>query len=671
MDESDFVDSSSWIINGEEVNGTEIEEFYENIEAPKFMDLNSPDLYQPGDDRSWFCSRAGCDHNHEEEMDSETIYKNFVLRVMAARSPNIGLRRALCRKNSGVDAKCPRTVPAKPSKSRITRMALISSMSKSIVDTKVKVKPLSKQNATPKVKAKQALTTPEVVPSVRNQKTTDNEGSNSRAVAKTLVFGWPKKGATPKVKAKQALTTPEVVPSVRNQKTTDNEGSNSRAVAKTLVFGWPKKGEMNKPLKNLSAGVKKLETTSRKKQVLGYDKPLPSRKQFRRREVKSRVFDGLLSQKDKVQPAKSSRCLEKNRKANNLLKNQDPVRGERVEKDVNETETEEKTTNISPEVCSITSCGDEISRPPSDEKCLSDASRIDSNSSEFQPPGEIIEQDDKGKEREAMESDDKENALASDHNRESGVKTIHIEHKILSKHEIPKRNQKTTIAKRKQSKENSAAPAFNAQSLKLKKPKPTNPKPFRLRTDERGIFKEATLETKLRPTRPLCEIPAVPKLTALASFEKHHYALLRDAKYTEKNQNHDRRRLDQQPQNRSLGMGQKTTRTPTPQRHTICSKQKLVASQQTSTTPKSDNTLRRSKLPSLRQVSRGSQMSSSMLKTGQLGTIKETSSTVIKGRAAIKARENGGASSLATKASVCPAASRRSKTIPYEPKRVA
>ncbi|XP_065871336.1 uncharacterized protein [Euphorbia lathyris] len=167
-----------------------------------------------------------------------------------------------------------------------------------------------------------------------------------------------------------------------------------------------------------------------------------------------------------------------------------------------------------------------------------------------------------------------------------GVKPIHIEHKILSKHEIPKRNQKTNIATSKQSKQNSATPTSNAQSMKLKKPKPTNPKPFRLRTDERGILKEATLETKLRQTRPLCEIATFPKLTTVASFEKHHYALLRDAKCMEKNQNHYRQRLDQQPQNRSLRMGQKTSPTPTPQRHTICSKQKLVASQQTSTTPK-------------------------------------------------------------------------------------
>ncbi|KAJ6310342.1 hypothetical protein OIU76_015133 [Salix suchowensis] len=87
-------------INGEE-------DFYENIEAPKFVDLNAPDHYHPGDDRYWFCLRAGCDQKHEEEMDSEAIYKKFVLRVMAARSPNIRLRKALYRKDSGANIKCP------------------------------------------------------------------------------------------------------------------------------------------------------------------------------------------------------------------------------------------------------------------------------------------------------------------------------------------------------------------------------------------------------------------------------------------------------------------------------------------------------------------------------------------------------------------------------------
>ena len=71
---------------------------------------------------------SGCDQKHEEEMDSEAIYNNFVLRVshqiidfttalpllvwitkssfvllkqvMAARSPNVRLRKALDRNAS-------------------------------------------------------------------------------------------------------------------------------------------------------------------------------------------------------------------------------------------------------------------------------------------------------------------------------------------------------------------------------------------------------------------------------------------------------------------------------------------------------------------------------------------------------------------------------------------
>lgn len=35
------------------------EDFYENIEAPKFVDLTAPDHRPEGDDRYWFCSRVG------------------------------------------------------------------------------------------------------------------------------------------------------------------------------------------------------------------------------------------------------------------------------------------------------------------------------------------------------------------------------------------------------------------------------------------------------------------------------------------------------------------------------------------------------------------------------------------------------------------------------------
>ncbi|XP_068330716.1 uncharacterized protein [Pyrus communis] len=65
-------------------------------------------------------------------------------------------------------------------------------------------------------------------------------------------------------------------------------------------------------------------------------------------------------------------------------------------------------------------------------------------------------------------------------------------------------------------KENSKSVASNAHGEKYRKPKPTNPKPFRLRTDERWMFKEATLEKKAHA--PLKEITLVrtpgPKSTS-------------------------------------------------------------------------------------------------------------------------------------------------------------
>ncbi|KAK8699894.1 hypothetical protein V6N13_018302 [Hibiscus sabdariffa] len=137
---------------GEEVIG---DDFYEEIEAPKFVDLSAPDRSRAEhDDRYWFCLRVGCDQKHEEEMDSEAIYKNFVLRVMAARSPSVGLRKALCKRDSRSKLECPRTVPAKSSKSRVSKLAMISSISQKMGEAKVRVRHVAKQSSTtPNVKA--------------------------------------------------------------------------------------------------------------------------------------------------------------------------------------------------------------------------------------------------------------------------------------------------------------------------------------------------------------------------------------------------------------------------------------------------------------------------------------------------------------------------------------
>ncbi|KAG6409080.1 hypothetical protein SASPL_132111 [Salvia splendens] len=155
------------------LKGGEDDEFYDKIEAPKFVDFTVPDHYSP-DDHYWFCLRVGCDQKHEEEMDSEAIYNNFVLRVMAARSPNVRLRKALDRNASRTPTKCPLSAPPKSSKPRLSRMAVISSMSKKMDEGKKKVvRPLLKPGSTPVTKTKPVTA--------------------NRMVAKALVFRSPKK----------------------------------------------------------------------------------------------------------------------------------------------------------------------------------------------------------------------------------------------------------------------------------------------------------------------------------------------------------------------------------------------------------------------------------------------------------------------------------------------
>jgi hypothetical protein len=38
------------------------DDFYEKIQAPKFVDLTAPDKHRPDDDRHWFCARFGNFH---------------------------------------------------------------------------------------------------------------------------------------------------------------------------------------------------------------------------------------------------------------------------------------------------------------------------------------------------------------------------------------------------------------------------------------------------------------------------------------------------------------------------------------------------------------------------------------------------------------------------------
>ncbi|CAH8276341.1 unnamed protein product [Arabidopsis lyrata] len=528
------------------------EDFYETIEAPKFVDLTAPDHRPEGDDRYWFCSRVGCDQKHEEFMDSEAIYKKFVLRVMAARSPSVRLRKALYRKDFSVDPKCPNTVPAKPSRSRVSRLAMISSIPQkgngNIRSKEVKVVSTNK-NVTPKAKAK---------------------GKDS-----SVISSVPKKALTER---KKQIQSPAAFRSVQNPRNATIKVSENRVVAKALVFQSPKKlvklkrsVELSSSVKKLCNGMRKLEIDN-KRNGLGINHKVvslaPSRRPLKTREVKSRVFDySVRSQKQIDEKDKGVSTLKKR-----IKKKEEPVLSSDTSKphEANGMELENQSL---PKTENTT--GDEELLVENKSEELSDTLKANmddqlqaredlavikesglATSTQYQI-AEIEEKEnalalecedkenatiaaavdkedipvikvsgmDKAKQCETVEIEDKENALPLECEKENATNATAVDRegddkenssalhnnrkvdqatypllkkKVFGKKEICKTTQKVmTVADK----------CFNGKTVsadtrvKYTKPKLTNPKPFRLRTDERGILKEANTEKK-----PQCTI---------------------------------------------------------------------------------------------------------------------------------------------------------------------
>ncbi|GMP38707.1 hypothetical protein CsSME_00009855 [Camellia sinensis var. sinensis] len=746
------------IINIEEDGGggEEEEELYEKIEAPKFVDFTaSSDPYTP-DDRYWFCLRVGCDQKHEEEMDPEAISKNFVLRVMAARSPNIRLHKALNKKASSVNEKCPLSVPAKPSKSRISRLAVISSFSQKMGDARGKVKPLSKLSScsTPNPKVKQVaakyLTTP------RN---------------------------------KNCLPSPNSFRNVQNLKPTNIAEPKNRTVAKALVFQSLKKvisiktsSELHTPLTKICGGMKRLEITSQRKRILGYsnksskdirrdpDKSLPlnpSRRKLGVYKDKSKAKELFRPPNCKEKGNKSLRCIKKGNKPCNSMPK------ETVENDLSSMEIDMKsrdgsilgssritegnaceewlsTEKTSGNLDTINStreeavtCLEVVPLTKNSDTVLLDASRGEMSTSSNSEEGSLEENDfpkfeenseggnessegidEEGKtnassekrespedhstesenlgvighEGEAVDSndkehaysDDKENVLASDGNRceaSSG-------RKIFRKRETNEITKKVNQTQDKKLKEGHIVDTTGAQGVKYKKPKPTNPKPFRLRTDERGILKEANLERKMQALVPHEEIVAASTLPSRSLHKKHGNEIQRNEKCLERRKcNHDTSessgnelqknyQKDEPKQSRTISEGQAYPKiaTITPQRCSKSTQQKPkpITSRleygRDVTSQKLENSLRKTKSSSQHEQfisPKGVASTKKAMACGkQLTVIKEISST------ASRSKEAGDPShsdiSHANKAATSSASrslsrGKRPLTIPKEP----
>lgn len=172
-----------------------------------------------------------------------------------------------------VEPKCPNTVPAKPSRSRVSRLAMISSIP---------------QKANGNIKSKEV----KVISTNRN------------ATPKAKVSSVPQKALTER---KKQMQSPAAFRSVQNPRSAKIKVSENRVVAKALVFQSPKKVvklkrsvELSSSVKKLCNGMRKLEIESKRNGLEVNDKimsSVPSRRPLKTREVKSRVFDSLRSQR--------------------------------------------------------------------------------------------------------------------------------------------------------------------------------------------------------------------------------------------------------------------------------------------------------------------------------------------------------------------------------------
>ncbi|XP_047341542.1 uncharacterized protein DDB_G0284459 [Impatiens glandulifera] len=397
-----------------EVKREDDEEIYENIEAPKFVDFTKPEQHLNRiDDRYWFCLRVGCDQKHEEELDHETISKNFVLRVMAARSPNVRLNKIMNRKTSSRPLKCPLSVPAKPSKSRLSRLALISSFSKK-----------KKLVENPKEKLQQQPSNPNLNSTPKLQKV--------RTVAAKYL-------TTPRNR-KSLLPKHNTFHSVQNNMKSSRISvpKSGRMIAKALSFNSPKKGitlkssaELKTPLSKICKGMKKLRLEQQS---------VPA-KQGTSIKDRSKVKKVVCNEKNVKTKSKE---VESSKKKPLIRSNE--VDGELPEK--------EGTVII--QETAVPSVGNYDTEEDKENALISENSNSD-NGAQTQTQMQTIE---------------RENLVVGSKNETSSSSK---QHTCQAKEQISK----------------------DGGLKKYKKLTVTNPKPFRLRTDERGILKEAVLERKI------------------------------------------------------------------------------------------------------------------------------------------------------------------------------
>ncbi|XXG64739.1 hypothetical protein AAC387_Pa05g2609 [Persea americana] len=566
----------------------EDDEFYEQIEAPKFVDFTDPDRSRP-DDGSWFCIRIGCDQKHEQ-IDPDALYKSFVLRVMAARSPNLRLQKALHRQAPSVLDKCPRSAPAKSAKSRIPRLSVLASIPQKIGENKLKVSLFSKFKSIPcEGKVVQSSVTAKALTTPRKKKCPPHEEvqnlkvktatPKNRLVAQALAIQTPKKSEKTSFNCHKSPT----LGNCSEMKKLEVSGHTKKAPRYCKSSGCAACESKRKPSTSSGPGKPKLRTCKLHKNRI--EVPSKYLKKISKPSVqichnpvpqedddssdmeidgKSRndsleacptsngheqslnYASSMNSEVTNLLPSSEESSTRENSlpnsvefKENNLFKAPNIVVGGET-KAMENTDKENSTDSTSVGFTTMTEeflpSSDEYSTSDNSlsksEKVLLDKDLMFQTSSAACDETSHLESADKENNMEAADKEnineettvavfdvkaesvaspetsngvvdvmepieiaDKENASASNGNRDMNL-NIHRSARKTWQHREHENPQKVTEVPVRILKENSAADS--AQGGRLKKSKPTNPKPFRLRTDERGILKEAKLERRMQ-----------------------------------------------------------------------------------------------------------------------------------------------------------------------------
>ncbi|XP_038970242.1 uncharacterized protein LOC103723627 isoform X2 [Phoenix dactylifera] len=441
----------------ESADTMEEDEFYEEIEAPKFVDFTAPDRSRP-DDRSWFCVRVGCDQNHEE-VDLDALYRSFVLRVMAARSPNVGLRKALNRQGPRSMAKCPHSAPAKSAKDKISKFSTITSIPEKMAKTKLKDHPISTLRSTP-----------------------------SKTKAKVQRFPSEKALTTPR--KKKCSTNQEPLRSVKYQKAPIGAPKN-RSVAKALFHYSPKKTDETRTPSKCHAPVSEVCTEMRLN-IRSRTKNVPSRYLCKPSTA--------MNSKRTEETAKSSK---KKVEGCSQIRNS-PVLREGIQSNSNDTGTDGRLGNLSILATDVeehlaplvVSSVKESLQSATADATTSSKSKAPQNSKDDLENKVSMQQISI---RAATETRAVENATDLDDNKENASYSDRATRDIDSNAtNFENENLQSETCK------NAPHKAIRAPIKSLKEPsdqggkhkRTTNPKPFRFRTDERGILKEANLQRR-------------------------------------------------------------------------------------------------------------------------------------------------------------------------------